>query len=118
MRRTLLAVFVTGTPSKRTMDLPENGAITTSVGSRDSARRLFLHRVGVTLTYDDDGEAKTKESNLKNWLAPKSTSVIYLECTHIHFMCDGSSGVQFPHGRRQTNTTKQQKKEFLITNHN
>lgn len=61
MRRMRLAVFVTGTPSKSTMDLPENGAIITSVGSRDSASFLFLHRVGVTFTWwgaDKDRESK------------------------------------------------------------
>lgn len=45
------AVFVTGTSSKSTVDLPEKGAIITSVGSRASMRALFLGRVGVTLTW-------------------------------------------------------------------
>lgn len=48
---TRLAVFVTGTSSNVTMDLAENGAITTWVGSRnDDAFRAFCMRGGVRAT--------------------------------------------------------------------
>uniref|UniRef100_A0A1B0BRZ1 Uncharacterized protein n=1 Tax=Glossina palpalis gambiensis TaxID=67801 RepID=A0A1B0BRZ1_9MUSC len=45
-----LAIFDTGTSSNNTMDLPEKGAITTSVDSRHSERLLPLDRTGVILT--------------------------------------------------------------------
>lgn len=51
MRTVRLAIFETGTSSNNTMDLPEKGAITTSVGSRHSVCLLLLSRVGVILTW-------------------------------------------------------------------
>lgn len=54
MLRMRRAVFVTGMSSNVTIDFAENGASTTSVGSRDAdAFRAFVMRGGVTATYDD-----------------------------------------------------------------
>lgn len=52
-----LAVLPTGTSSNATIDLGENGASTTEVGSRAAViLRAFFTRVGVTTTYK--GETK------------------------------------------------------------
>lgn len=125
MRRILLAVFVTGTPSKRTMDLPENGAITTSVGSRDSASLLFLHRVGVTFTCNGN----TRDVNPKLLLCKCTMELerkgehTYLECTHSLLLVKSTPlsvwcvVVVVAGLSTDKNGDKTKSQEFLITDH-